>query len=165
MDDFSGDIGESEFPAVVDVGEAFVVEPKQVEDGSVEVINAHLIDGGLVSEFIGGSVVDSTFDAGAGHPVGEGVRVVIAPGIGSFLRNRQPSEFASPDDEGFVQQSTLLQVGEQSGDGLVCFAGKTAVVPSNVFMAVPASLVFHAAGINLHKTHASFDHPPRHHAL
>jgi hypothetical protein len=85
LDDLTGDVGESEFTAVVDVGEAFVIESEQVEDSGVQVIDTDFIDGGFMSEFIGGSVVDSAFDAGAGHPVGEGVRVVIAPGIGSFL--------------------------------------------------------------------------------
>ena len=85
FDDMAGDIGQAIVTAVVAVGELFVIEPEHVEDGGVEVVDVDLILSDADAAVVGGAVDGATFDAGAGHPVSEGVRVVIAPGIGSFL--------------------------------------------------------------------------------
>ena len=72
VDDFAGDVGEAEAAAVVGVGELFVVEAEEVQDGGVEVVDVDLIDGGLVADLVGFAVADAAFDAAAGHPGGEG---------------------------------------------------------------------------------------------
>ena len=53
MDDMSVDIGEAEIPAGVSVGEVFVVEPHEVQDGGVEIVNVHLVFDRRETEFVG----------------------------------------------------------------------------------------------------------------
>ena len=101
------------------------------------------------------------FDATAGKPGGKRVGVVIASRLGAFLDDRQPAEFAGADHQGRVQQAALLEIGQQCRDRLVGLAGKLAMIAGNVDVAVPAELVFHAAGENLHEPHAALDQPPR----
>jgi hypothetical protein len=47
------------------------------------------------------------------------------------------SEFAAPDDQGFVEQPALFEVLEQGADGLVAFAGEAAVIDFEVVVIVP----------------------------
>lgn len=42
----------------------------------------------------------------------------VAAAVGAFCV-RRAAELASPDDKGFVEQGTLLQVADQAGDGLI----------------------------------------------
>ena len=49
-------------------------------------------------------------------------------------------------------------VAVQAGDRLVGLAGELAVVSFNVVVAVPAALVFHGTGVDLHEADATLDH-------
>ena len=84
FDDVAVDVGEAEVAAGVGVGEFFVIEAEEVEDGGVEVVDGGDIDGGAAAEFVGLAIADAAFDTGAHHPGGEGVGVVDAA-AGSFL--------------------------------------------------------------------------------
>lgn len=53
MEDFTSDVGEAEAAAVVFVGEFFVIETEEVEDGGMEVVYVNGIDGGFVTDFVG----------------------------------------------------------------------------------------------------------------
>ena len=64
-----------------------------------------------------------------------------------------------------VEQAALLEVGEQAGDRRVGLAGELAVVVLDVGVAVPAPLVLHAAGVDLHEAHAALDQPAGDQAL
>ena len=64
--------------AVVVVAELFVIEAKEVERGSVQVVAVGGIFSGFETEIIGGAVSCATCDATASHPGGEGSGVVIA---------------------------------------------------------------------------------------
>src|SRR5262249_42513777 len=61
--------------------------------------------------------------------------------------------------------AALFEVGEQARDGLICLAGESAMIANDVLVAVPTALVLHAAGVNLHATHAAFDQAACHQAL
>ena len=158
LDHLSSDVGEAEAAAVVGVGEFFVIESELVENGGVDVVNVGFVDGGVVADFIRLAVADPAFDSASGHPGGEAVRVVIAAGFGGFLGKRQASEFAPPNDEGVLKEAALFEVGEKTGDGGVGLAGELAVVAFDVIVAVPAPLVFHAAGVDLHEADPALDH-------
>src|SRR5262249_23644437 len=101
----------------------------------------------------------------AGQPDRVGVRIVIAAGLGSLLRHRQPAKLAGPDDERAVQQTSLAQVGEQTGDRAIRLTGELRVIALDVAVAVPTALVLHASGVNLHEADATLHHAPRDQAL
>src|SRR5437868_6597137 len=143
-------IRQPEIPSVVAVGQPRVVQPQEMKNRGVQVVDGDAVFGGAVADFVGGAVLGAALDAGAGEPDGEGVRVVVAAGAAA-LDQGEPAEFAAPDDQRFVQQAAAFQVREQSGDRHVGLAGETGVVGLDVHVAVPASFVFLAAGINLHE--------------
>src|SRR2546423_69650 len=47
------DVGESKIASVEAVGQAFVIDSQKVQDGGVQVVDAHAIDHGLVANFVG----------------------------------------------------------------------------------------------------------------
>ena len=67
------------------IGQAFVVEAEQVQDGRVEIVHADLVDGGLVTKFVGRAVMDAALYAAACQPVGEGEGIVVAAGFPALL--------------------------------------------------------------------------------
>src|SRR6186713_1291289 len=91
LDDVSGDVGQPEVAAAVAEGEPRVVQAEEVQDGGVQVVDVDAVLDGLEAELVGLAVTNAPFDAAAGQPVGEGVRVVVATGA-SFLHDRQPAE-------------------------------------------------------------------------
>ena len=68
------------------------------------------------------------------------------------------AELTAPDDEGVFEEAALFEIAEEAGNGGVGFASELAVVSFDVVVAVPAALVFHSAGVDLHKANAAFDH-------
>src|SRR5688572_28250174 len=96
--------------------ELFIVEAEGVEDRGVEVAE---LDGALgrhESEFVGGADTSGFYTA-AGHPDRKTGGVMLA--AGRALGHRSTPEFARPDDEGGFHQAPLLEIGEESGDGLI----------------------------------------------
>ena len=61
-------IGQAEVSASVAVGEAFVVDTEEMEDGGVEIVDGDSVFDGPESEVIGGSVNGAAFDTATGHP-------------------------------------------------------------------------------------------------
>ena len=86
MDDVAVDVDEAEIAAVVAVGEPFVVQAQEVEDGGVKIVMRDSVLDGVHAQFVGGAVGDPPFDASARHPHGEAVMVMAAADGG--LRQR-----------------------------------------------------------------------------
>ena len=108
----SMDIGKASFEAVVENGEAFMVEAEEVEHCGVEVMERVDVLNGLESEFIGGAMADAGLDTGSGQYGGETTGVVVAA-LGPFLEHRHAAEFSAPEDQGILQQAALLKVPDQ----------------------------------------------------
>jgi hypothetical protein len=96
------DIRQSPLDAVVFEGEFFVVQPQQVKDRRVEVVERVGVFDRLFAKLIRLAGADPRFDAGAGQPAREAVGVVIAS-FGPFLEEGHAAEFGAPDDEGLIQ--------------------------------------------------------------
>src|SRR5262249_11533393 len=94
-----------------------VSQTEQVQNGCVPVRDANPILHGGEPEFISGSVRDAALDTGASQPGTKRVLVMVAASIARILvrrklRDWQPAELATPDDQGAVEQSALLQVAQ-----------------------------------------------------
>ena len=105
-----------------------VVKAEQVENGGVQVVHMDRILLGFESKIIRGSVNGAGLYATARHPVREPV-VVVIPSIGvarirSWGRQldcgRSP-KLSTPDHQGLVQHSALLEVGQQGSNRLITF--------------------------------------------
>ena len=72
-------IGQAKIPAGVPVCELFVVESEQMQQRRVQIVDVNVVFDRLESEFIRGAVNRAAFDAAAGQPYAEAVRIVVAP--------------------------------------------------------------------------------------
>ena len=101
FDNVAVHVGEAEVAAGVVVGEAFVVEAEEVEDGGLEVVDVDLVLGDVEAEVVG-FAVGAGLGAAAGHEGGEGLRVVVAAGLaaegGVGFDHGGAAEFAALDD-------------------------------------------------------------------
>lgn len=138
------DVGEAEISSGVVIGEAFVVEAEEVEDGGLEVVDVDFILGDVEAEVIG-LAIGAGFGAAARHEGGESLRVVVAAGFASEGRigfdHGGAAKFATPDDEGFVEKAVTFEVLDEGGGGL---GGLFTVVLGGAFdigVGVPAGVV------------------------
>ena len=53
MNDMPVDIGETEIPAGVSIGQVFVIKPHEVKDGGVEIVDVHLVFDRRETKFVG----------------------------------------------------------------------------------------------------------------
>lgn len=114
-------IGQAEVPTAGAEGELFVIDTEEVEHGGPEVVEGRDLFDGVIAEVIGGPRDAATPHTSPGEPDTEPEGVVIAA-IGP-LGERGASEFTGPDDDGFLEQAALGEVGEQAGDGLINLPG------------------------------------------
>ena len=72
---------------------------------------------GVKAEFVGGSVDSAAFDSASSHPDGKAEVVVTSPV--RTLAAGSPSEFRAPDHKRFVKETALLEILQETRDGLV----------------------------------------------
>src|SRR5438445_9165744 len=73
----AGDIGEAELAALELVGETRVIDAHQVEDGGMQVVDIDRVLSHVVAQVVRLADRNTGLDAAAGHPDGEGARVVV----------------------------------------------------------------------------------------
>ena len=71
-------VGQSELSALVFFGQTFVIDPQQVQQRGVEVMNMNAIVDDVVAVGAGFAISCSGFDPAASHVQTEATRVVIA---------------------------------------------------------------------------------------
>ena len=141
--------------ALVLVNEASVIDTEDVQDGGMKVMDVQAVLHGIEPQVVGGAVCSAALHSAASHPHGKSCRVVIA--AIAFFAHGCAAEFATPDDEGLVQQSARLEISEQPGDGLVDCMAEGGVLGLDVGMAVPLTT---SAAVELHEAHAALDESP-----
>lgn len=62
------DVGEAETASLVAVGETFVVDAEEMEDGGLEVVYVDRVLGDVVAVFVSAAVLAAALDSAAGHP-------------------------------------------------------------------------------------------------
>ena len=138
-----------------------MVESEQMQDGGVQVVDMDLVLGGIVTELVGRTVSESRFCTATGQPHRESVRVVI-PAVGP-LHARSASEFSTPPDQGVFEQSTGLEIAQQSANRAIDLLGVLGVSTQQVGVLVPLD---HGVTVShLDKSDASFQEPAGQQAL
>ena len=101
FDHFAIDIGQPEVATSVSVGQTFVVDAEEVEDGGVEIVEVDFALDSTIAVFVGRSTGDATFYSSTGKEGGETVGVVtaavavdIAFAIGEVLVVGSPAELS-----------------------------------------------------------------------
>ena len=111
-------IGQATLETVVVKRQPFVVEPHQMKDGCVEVVDSRLVDGGFEAELVAFAVAEASLDSGTSQETREGSGVVV-PARSVGLKEWHSAELGRPDDECIFQQASLFHVGNQCGRRLV----------------------------------------------
>ena len=91
------DIGEAEVAALVAIGEFLVIDPEEMKEGGLEIVDADRVAGDAVSELIGFPMDVAGFEATAGGPDGVALAEVVAavPGLADIALNEDgAAEFA-----------------------------------------------------------------------
>jgi len=101
-------VGEFLGLAAVVVCELGVVEAELVEEGGLVIVGGDLIDDGAVADFVGFTIDGAGLEAAAGDPGTKALAIVVAAGFASGLHNRQPSDLATPMDDGAVEKAALF---------------------------------------------------------
>src|SRR5690606_22782607 len=107
---------------------------------------------------------ETLFYAPARHPHRKGFLVVIAPTVGSFfaasvLGHRRPAKLAPPYYQRIVQESALLEIGQQSRGSLVGF---TAAIhkPNLQSLVLMATVRIPVGVVELNEAYAALGQPP-----
>ena len=98
------DIGKAVIASLEPVSELFVINPKAVQYGGVEVMYVDRIYCHIIAIIISLPIGDARLDAAAGHPDGKAPWMVItAKRIGITLGINSATELTSPDDQRLIQ--------------------------------------------------------------
>src|SRR5438309_660765 len=119
-----------------------MVDPHQVQDGSVEIAEMMAIHHRAFTQLVGFTVADAWLDASIER-----------------LRDRHAAELAAPNDKRFVEQPALLQIGEQGSNRFVHFRAMNPEILLDAMMAIPGvlSACGTAARIKLNEAHSALD--------
>lgn len=155
MNDMSVHIGEAEVASGVVVGEALVIEAQEMENGGLKVVDVNLSLSDVEAEVVG-FTVGAGLGAAAGHEGGEGLRVVIASRFATQgwigFDHGSAAEFATPDDEGFVEEAVAFEILNERGGGLRGSGAVTLGRAFDVGMGVPSGVV------DIDEADAALDH-------
>ena len=131
MDDFAVDVGEAAVEAIVAEGEVFVIDSQKVKEGGVEVVDAGRVFCGCESKGIGGSIGCATSDSTTGHPIGEACLIVITAGAEDAFVDfgeRCSPELSAENEQGVIEKTSLTEVEEETGEGLIYSNGFAPVI-------------------------------------
>lgn len=117
-------IRQPEVAALETVRELRVIEAEQVQHRGVEIVHGNFVDHGLVTEVVRLAVAESAFHPAAGHPERERAGIVIAPDefhihAIAILAHGRATKLAAPHDKRVLEQSVLLEVGDERHEGAV----------------------------------------------
>ena len=115
------------------------------------------------AEIVGPADGLAGLDAGAGEPHGVGVNVVVAADCLAGLAHGGAAEFAAEDDQRIFQQSSLLEVLEQRGAGLVDLLA--AIVKRLAEVLIGAAMVVPIGVIELDESDVALDEASREQAV
>ena len=85
------------------VAEPVVLQPQQVEDGGVEIVEMNFAIDRRRAAVVGAAVNVAAFGTAAGEPEGEAAGVVAGFVFAVAGGEAGPAEFAAPHDERFIE--------------------------------------------------------------
>ena len=136
LDKLAVDVGEAEVPALEPVGQLGVIKPEEMQQSRVQVMDMHLVLGGVEAEVIRLAQGQAPLHAPARHPHAEAIRMMI-PAVIASLDHGGAAEFTAPDDESVLEEAALFQVGDEGGAGLVGVSAVLLQVTDEVSVLVP----------------------------
>ena len=120
-------------------GKLVVVEAEKSQQRNVEIADVGFAFNCGHSKFIGGTNRVTSVAAATGQPNCHCVWVMIAT-VGRAAAHsvvRRAAKLAAPDDERAFEQTAMLEIRNERGDGLIDAAHEIAVGALDVVMAIP----------------------------
>ena len=151
------DVGQPVIPTLEFVGQAPVVDSQQVENRRIEVVYVDGIACDVIAKLVGLAIRCACSHASARHPNSKAAGMVIAAVVGlgqRILAVDRTAEFASPNHERFVQQSSLLKVLNEGSGCLIGILALDWQLFRQIMVLVPPAMK------QLNKPHAMFDQAP-----
>src|SRR5205085_1917307 len=103
-------IRQSAIDAIMVISKALVVDAKQVQHRGVEIVPGSRLVDGLPANLIGAAVGDTVFEAGARHPYGKPILIVIAAFANDIfrrLREGRAAELGREQYERVIEHAAL----------------------------------------------------------
>ena len=113
------DIGQTKIAALEAIRQSGVIDPEQMQDRGIQIVNMHGVLGDIVAVFIGLTDHMATSHPGTGNQGGKASGVVVSTvvvGRQSSLRINGSTELTSPNDECIVEE--LWSAGRYLGTGV-----------------------------------------------
>src|ERR1051325_11084125 len=109
FDDIAADVGEAFVTPVVQISELGVIQAHEVKNGGVNIVHVRSALHSFQADFVRAAVNRAALDPAASKPHAEPRRVMIAA-TAPFLAHWSSPEFATPDHERVLQQTSALQI-------------------------------------------------------
>src|SRR4051812_47646785 len=100
---------------------------------------------GSGAEFIGFTEGSASLHSAARHPHSKAETIVVAPGAAVVFRRGLTAEFAPPNYQSAVEQTSLLEVLDQPRNWLVRPGRMVTVVLDQVAVSIPVIIIMRAA--------------------
>jgi hypothetical protein len=152
-------VGQPEVTPLELVGQLLVIDPQQAQHRRMQIVHIDWILDDVVAEVVGAADGDARLDAAACEPHRERAGMMVAAEefrAVARLVHRCAPELAAPHDERVVEQTALLQIGEQAVYRPVGLAAQVRELFDNVFAERRAVRV-PAAMIELNEADSAFD--------
>jgi len=141
----------------MEIGELVVVQTEKTEQSDMYVPNVMSGLHRFRSDFVRSPHRMACVNASAGKPHGHGSGIMVSAVCGAAIANAvvgAAPELPAPNDKGFIEESALLQIGDESGDGLIDAFDARPMGSFDKVVGVPPSIV------GLYEANAFFDKPP-----
>src|SRR5215471_17410675 len=119
-------VSQAEIPTLEAIGKFRVIKAEQVKQCRVQVVNRDFVFDDVEAQVVGFAKSDTWLDAAPCQPNSERLRVMIASEFATRIRialdHWGTAELTSPEHQGIIQQSSLLEVFYQSCTCLISLA-------------------------------------------
>src|SRR6185312_8670618 len=122
LNDLAVHVGQAEITSLESIRQFLVIDSQRTKNGGLQIVDGHRVGDDVVAVLVGLADNSTALHAATGDPHAEIARMVIAAviGVGELaLAEHRPPELATPDDERVVEQTALLQIGDEGGGGLI----------------------------------------------
>src|SRR4051812_2153229 len=146
LDHFAAVDGRAVIAPIVEVGKFFVIEPEQMQNRSMDIVDVRAVLHSAQADFVRFPYDRAPFDTASSHPHGKAPWVMIAA-IALFVE-WSAAKFAAPNDQRAFQQTTRFEVSKQTGNRFVGLLAIFGMVPFEIIVGIPQ---ISAARITLHE--------------
>ena len=123
LDDISVDVGQAEVAPGMTIGQPFMVDAKQMENGRLKIMNSDEVLGDVEAHLVAGTVNHTATNPGTGKPATKHPRVVASACDTGRRLIRAAPKLCGEHHQRILQHAPLFEVGQQRGGRLIDIIG------------------------------------------